>query len=492
MTMRIAIASLMQESNSFSPLPTTVETFASYYLLHGDEILTGYGNARTEVPGFLSVLAEAGATPVPLIAAYAAASGTVTRAAFETLVGEMEERLRAALPVDGLLLALHGALVVEDQPDGDGEIIRRMRRILPASVPIGVSLDLHGHITPLKLQPNVFHIGYREYPHIDMYETGKRTARILIDVVVGRRKMPAMALAKRPLLVSPVCTRTTDGPLLPIAEEARRMERDGEAINAALFPVQPWIDVPDLGFAALVCAEDPASAQAAAEKLVEMTWQRRADFFPDLVPLEETIRIGLRSEGLTLVSDAGDAPTGGSAADSAAVLKALLAEGADKAGRLTYLTICDPNAVNAAEATGLGGTVSTPVGHYFSTADGAPVQIRGKVLSLSGGTYKMTDGGPNGMELHMGPCAVIAIGAIRLLVRSQPSMEWDKAMFTSQGLPMEDAALMFVKSPAHFRQSFGPFAARILSANTPGPTAPDMRRIPFTKVTRPLYPLDPI
>jgi microcystin degradation protein MlrC len=96
------------------------------------------------------------------------------------------------------------------------------------------------------------------------------------------------------------------------------------------------------------------------------------------------------------------------------------------------------------------------------------------------------------MELHMGPCAVIAIGAIRLLVRSQPSMEWDKAMFTSQGLPMEDAALMFVKSPAHFRQSFGPFAARILSANTPGPTAPDMRRIPFTKVTRPLYPLDPI
>lgn len=490
MPTRIAVASLMQESNSFSPLPTTVETFASYYLLRGDEMLTGYGSARTEVPGFFDVLADAKTEPVPLLAAYAAASGTVTREAFDTLVGEMEERLRAAGRVDGLLLALHGALVVEDQPDGDGEIIQRLRRILPAAVPIGVSLDLHGHITPLKLQPNVFHIGYREYPHIDMYETGQRTSRILLDVVAGRRPMPAMALAKRPLLVSPVCTRTTDGPLLPIAQEARRMERDGEVIHAALFPVQPWIDVPDLGFAALVCADDAPRAEAAAEKLVEMTWQRRADFFPDLMALAETIRIGLASEGMTLVSDAGDAPTGGSAADSAEVLKTLLDEGADKASGLSYLTICDPGAVKAAAAAGAGAEVVTPVGHYFSRQDGTPVSIRGRVLSLSDGTYKMTDGGPNGLELSMGPTAVIAVGSIRLLARSQPSMEWDKAMYASQGLPLDQAALVFVKSPSHFRQSFGPFAARILSANTPGPTAPDMRRIPFTRVTRPLYPLD--
>ncbi|QIG49338.1 M81 family metallopeptidase [Nordella sp. HKS 07] len=492
MPARIAIASLMQESNSFSPLKTTVETFASYYLLHGEEMLTGYGEARTEVPGFFAVLAKAGAEAVPLIAAYAAASGTVTRQAFDTLVGEMERRLRDAGPVDGLLLALHGALVVEDQPDGDGEIIQRMRKLLPAATPIGVSLDLHGHITPLKLQPNVFHIGYREYPHIDMYETGQRTAEILLDIVAKRRPMPAMALAKRPLLVSPVCTRTTDGPLRPIAEEARRMERAGEVIHAALFPVQPWIDVPDLGFAALVCAEDAARAQAVAEKLAEMIWRLRSDFFPDLTPLEEAIRIGLASDGMTLVSDAGDAPTGGSAADSAAVLRALIAAGADRAARLSYLTICDPGAVAAASAQGAGAEVTTPVGHYFSKQDGAPVTITGRVLSLSDGIYKMTDGGPNGLELSMGLTAVIAIGSIRLLARSQPSMEWDKAMYVSQGLPLEDAALVFVKSPAHFRQSFGPLAARIISANTPGPTAPDMRRIPFTKATRPLYPLDPI
>lgn len=489
---RIAIGLLMQESNSFSPLKTTVETFESYYLYRGDEILTRYSDARTEVPGFLSVLAAAGAEPVPLLAAYATASGTVTRTAFDALVGEMEERLRTALPVDGLLLALHGALVVEDQPDGDGEIIARMRAVLGPDVPMGVSLDLHAHITPLMLQPNVFHIGYREYPHIDMFETGERTARILLDVVAGRRPMPVMALAKRPMIVSPVCTRTTDGPLRPVVEEARRMENDGEVIHAALFPVQPWLDVPDLGFAVLVAAEDRARAAAAAEQLAEMAWQRRAEFFPDLTPLDEAIRIGLASEGTTVVADAGDAPTGGSAADSAAVLRALLDAGADKASRLSLLTLCDPPAVNAATAAGEGASLALSLGHAFSKNDGEPLAITGVVQSLSDGTYRMVDGGPNGLELCMGPTAVIAIGAIRILARSLPSIEWDRAMYASQGLKPEEAALVFVKSPGHFRQSFGPVAARILAANTPGPTAPDMRRILFTKVTRPLYPLDPI
>jgi microcystin degradation protein MlrC len=489
---RIAVASLMQESNSFSPLATTIETFESYFILRGDEILTGYGGARTEVPGFLDVLGEGGAATVPLLAAYAAAGGTVTRRAFDALVGEIEQRLQAARPVDGLLLALHGALVVEDQPDGDGEIIERMRKILPPRTPIGVSLDLHGHITPLMLQPDVFHIGYREYPHIDMYETGVRTARLLLDIVAGGRAMPAMALAKRPLLVSPISTRTTDGPLRPVVEEARRMEDAGEVIHAALFPVQPWIDVPNLGFAALVCAVDANGAQAAAEKLADMTWERRANFFPELTPLDEAIRIGLESEGLTVVSDAGDAPTGGAAADSAAVLEALLAAGADRAPRLSYLTLCDPEAAATAVAAGPGATVALQVGHAVSRNDGEPVDITGVVLSVSDGAYRMSGAGARGLQVSMGPTAILAIGAIRLLLRSLPSMEWDRAVYTSQGLQLEDAALVFVKSPSHFRESFGPAASRILAADTPGPTAPDMRRIPFTKVTRPLYPLDPL
>jgi microcystin degradation protein MlrC len=488
---RIAVASLMQETNTFSPIPTTVAVFDSYFIHRGDELFTGYGAARVEVPAIMATLRAAGHEPVPLIAAYAAAAGTVTRAAFDALVGEMEERLRAAGPVDGLILALHGALVVEDQPDGDGEVIARMRAILPEDVPIGVSLDLHGHITPLKLQANTFHVGYREYPHIDIYETGERTAALMVEVLAGRRR-PVMALAKAPVLVPAVCGRTTDGPLAAVAQAARAAEASGEVLHASIFPVQPWIDVPDLGFAALVCAEDAVTAQAVADRLAAMVWELRNDFELGLTPLHEVIAAGLTSPGMTLVSDTGDAPTGGSAADSAAVLRGLLAGGADRSDRLSLLTLCDPAGAAAAHGAGVGAMITLSVGHAFSIKDGDPVSITARVLSVSDGAYVMRDAGANGLRIEMGPTAVLGIGGIRLLLRSRPSMEWDTGMYLSQGLDPATAALVFVKSPSHFRVAFGPYAARILLADTPGPTRADVRKLPYVRVTRPLSPLDPV
>ena len=493
---RIAVASLIQETNTFSPIPTTVDVFASYYIHGGDAMLTDYGDARVEVPAIIAGLRAAGHEPVPLIAAYAAAAGTVTRAAFDTLVGEMEDRLRAAGPVDGLILALHGALVVEDEPDGDGEIIARMRAILPDDVPIGVSLDLHGHITPLMLQDNTFHIGYREYPHVDIYETGARVTALMNDVLAGRCR-PVMALAKCPVLVPAVCGRTTDGPLAAVAQAARAAEgadgAAGEVLHASIFPVQPWMDVPDLGFAALVCADgDQDAARRVAERLCAMVMDRRDAFDLGLTPLDAVIATGLASDGMTLVSDTGDAPTGGSAADSAAVLRALIAGGADRSDRLSLLTLCDPAGAQAAHRAGVGATVTLPLGHAFSTADGDPVTVTAQVLSVSDGDYVMRDSGAKGMRIAMGPTAVLGIGGIRVAVRSRPSMEWDTGMYLSQGLDPAQAALVFVKSPSHFRVSFGPLAARILLADTPGPTRADVRKLPYLRVTRPLSPLDAI
>ena len=485
---RIAVASLMQETNTFSPVATTREVFETYYVLHGDELLTGYGAARVEVPAFFAVLREAGATAVPLFAAYAAAAGACTRATFEAYMQEIEARLSAAGPLDGVLLALHGALVLEDSPDGEGEIIARVRAILPPDKPIGVSLDLHGHITPGMLQPNTFLVGYQNYPHTDIYETGERTARLMLDVIAGRRR-PVMALAKRPVLVTPVRARTTDGPLKPVADAARRMEADGEVLHATIFPVQPWLDVPDLGFAALVCADgDAEAARRGAERLADDLWQRRADFDPGLVSLADAIATGLASPGVTVISDTGDAPTGGAAADSPAVLAGLLAGGAADAPRLSLATLCDATGAAAAHRAGLGATVSLRLGH--SLTPGTSVDVTATVENLSDGSYVMLDKGTEGLAIRMGPTAVLGIGAIRLLVRSNPSTEWDTAMYLSQGLDPRMAALVFVYSPSLLRASFGALAARILLADTPGPTCADMRRIPFRYVTRPLYPLD--
>jgi len=487
--MRIAVGSLMQEANTFVPFRTDLDTFRSVYLHCGAEMLTGYGAARVEVPAFFDVLREAGVEAVPLLAAHAGSSGPVTRAAFDTLVAEMEQRLRGAGRLDGLLLALHGAMLVEDNPDAEGEIIERMRAILPTGRPIGVSLDLHGHMTTRMLQPGTFLIGYREYPHIDMYETGERVARLMLETLAGRRR-PAMASAKRHMIVSPVNARTTEPPLSEIVAAGRAMEDAGRVLHASLFPVQPWIDVPDLGFAALVCTDgDAAAARAAAEELAAMAWDARAAFIPDLTPLDQTVRIGLASEGTTVVGDTGDGPSGGAAGDNTAVLRSLLAAGADKAGRLTYLALVDAEAVAQAVAAGPGATVTLRVGHKLS-GDGEPVSITGRVRVLTDGVFTQQDAGAQGLEANFGPTAVIAIGDLRLALRTLPSFEWDTAMYTSVGLPLRQAALVFVKSSSHFRVAFGPHADRILAADTPGATAGNMRRLHFRNVTRPLYPVD--
>jgi microcystin degradation protein MlrC len=362
--------------------------------------------------------------------------------------------------------------------------------VVGPGVPIGVSLDLHGHITSAMLQPGVFYVGYREYPHIDMWETGERVARLLLDAIAGRKR-PVMALAKRHMIVSAVRATTGAEPLASIVREARRREAAGECLHASLFPVQPWLDVPDLGFAALVCADgDQASAQRVADGLAARAWEARHGFEPELVPLDDAIRTGLAGTGTTVVSDIGDSPSGGAAADSAAVLSALLRLGADRAGRLTYLTLCDGAAAAKALAAGPGARIRLRLGHHASPADGQPVEVEAVVRSLCDGVFTMHDAGAEGSVVQLGLVAVLAIGDIRVAVRSNPAFEWDTGLFAAFGLELHHAALVFVKSPAHFRVAFGPHAARILVADTPGPTCGNMRRLRLHRVTRPLFPLD--
>jgi microcystin degradation protein MlrC len=486
--MRIAVAEFKQETNSFVPFTTTVKTFEEQYLHRGAEMLTAFGDARLEIPGALDAIREAGAVAVPLLATMAMASGTVERASFEILMNEIVERLKAAGPVDGVFLALHGAMIIEDEPDAESEIVRRVREILKPGTPVTVSLDLHGHITAAMLQPDVAYIGYREFPHIDMYETGYRATRLLIDWIEGKVK-PVMALSKRHLVFSPDSARTTAAPLADIVAEGRAMEARGEVLHVSLFPVQPWIDTPDLGFAALVCGEDKEVAQRCADRLAKLAWDRRAEFEPDVTPLDEIIHIGLTAPGLTVASDSGDAPSGGAAADSTAVLAALLHAGADRAGRISICTLCDAEAAAEAAKAGVGKTITLAVGHKRSGL-GDPLTITAKVKVISDGSYILEGPGGNGMVGEMGLTVVLAIGAIRLNLRSIPHFEWDLGIHKSVGLDPASAALVFVRSPAHFRVSYTPIAARIFLADTPGPTCVNMRRIPFTKVTRPFYPLD--
>jgi microcystin degradation protein MlrC len=409
----------------------------------------------------------------------------VERPVFEEILGEILEGLKRAGPLDGVLLALHGAMMTDDTADADGEILERVRAALPPEVPVGVSLDLHALGTPRMLQPNTHLVGYKTYPHLDMDGTGAKAARLLLDRLAGRAR-PCMALARRPLIVSPIAS-TTDTPVM----QRLRALADAQLgiLDVSIFTVQPWLDVPGLSCGVLACGDgSSAAAQAAADTVADALWEARHEFEPDLTPLDEAIRIGLTGPGLTAVSDAGDAPSGGSAADSAAVLRALLAEGADRGDTPILLTLCDPAIAALCHRQGAGAHITARLGHHHSRSDGEPVEADFEVVSLASGRHRTS----NGITVDPGLSAVIAIGAIQVAIRSEPLFEWDLSIYTSQGLDPTVARLVFVKSPSHFRAAYAPIAARILVADTPGPTAPNMRRIPFTAIDRPLFPIDDI
>lgn len=491
--MRIAIGSIIQESNTFAPILAGLESFTSEYFYRDEEVVHGLAGARVEVSGMLSVLRAAGAEAVPLIATHACSGGPVERAAFDQMLGELLERLRAALPVDGVLLALHGAMTLSDDPDAEGAILAAVREVVGPGVSVAASLDLHGHITPRMLAHATILVGYSCYPHIDMYETGERTARLLVDTLAGKIR-PVLAMTKRHMILSPNGARTVAGPFKLLMDQAKELERQGLVLAASLFPVQPWLDVPDLGFAALIVTDsDPAGARQVAEAFADRAWAMRAEFDPGLAPLDEAIRIGLAHDsGLTAIGDTGDAPSGGAPGDSAAVLRELLAQGVDKTGREVYLTLVDPEAVQVAMGAGVGAEVTMAVGHHFSRAFGSPLTVTGQVRTLFAGRYRMKGPGMHGAPQNMGPAAVITIGGIHVLLMSQPVLEWDPSPYLAVGLDPADAALVFVKSPSHFRVAYSPLARQVLNADTPGCTWGNMRALTFSKATRPLYPIDEV
>jgi hypothetical protein len=257
----------------------------------------------------------------------------------------------------------------------------------------------------------------------DMHETGERTARLLLDTIAGRRR-PVTALAKTADAYQRRMRAHYRRSVAAGVEEARRMELPGEVLHASLFPVQPWIDVPDVGFATFVCADGGTDAkECAANKLADMTYARSHAFIPDLTPLEDAIRVGLSSDGLTVIADGGNAPTGGAGADSLAVLRALLAARADMAVRLSYLTLCDPPSVGRdvgrSRRHGLAQCRPRPVGarraarrHHRRRATRGDRSARSSIVSpqpnapTTSPTPDMLhpkDFGQHGVLLRMGP-----------------------------------------------------------------------------------------
>lgn len=481
--MRIGAASVLQETNTFSLNPCRMSDFT---VATGEEAASGARGTNSEMAGILEGLRAGGAEAVPILRAWAMPSGPLTADAFRELREMLLAGLAAAGPLDGLALSLHGAMAADRFPDADGRIISEVREFLGPDVPLAVCLDLHANLTRQMVRGTDGLSAYHTDPHTDMAAAGERAARQLLRLLGGERF--AIGLAKRPMLIPAETMNTDHGPLAEIRRRALAEAPAGLA-DLLLFPVQPWLDVPELGLGvAAVVKDDPSSAREFAEATADRIWERRGDFTMDNFLEPEAAVAAARASRVRpfLLAQSADAPTAGASGDSPALIEPLAALAPDL---VSYVTAADPAAVEQCHRAGMGAEVTVQAGAGLDDRWHPPVSVTGVVIGAGAGSYRLEGVGFHGMEVSMGRYATLAAGNLRLLLSERPAWTADPATFRFVGLPPEQADVIVVKSCSDFRPNF-PTSSCAITVDVPGAASPRLERLTFHRAPRPMWPLD--
>jgi microcystin degradation protein MlrC len=332
-------------------------------------------------------------------------------------------------------------------------------------------------------------VGNRHYPHDDTRDTGRRAAEILLRAVAGEVR-PVIARAKLPLILTAFNSTTlTDTPYARLLHDAAQLEAREDILSASVFLVGSYIDAPDMGCSAVVVADgDAALAAAEAERLGRRFWDDRHLYEVETVSVAEAVRRGREiADGPVLLLDTADTTGGGAAGDGIGLVRGLLTAGVDEA---CLAQVVDPAAAAVCFDAGEGADVELTVGHWRDTRWGQPLQLRGTVRRLHDGPFRYAGGILGGVEVSMGPSAVIEAGAIKLLVMSRPTYDWADDQYRAAGLEPAEAKFVGVKNMMNFRFGYGSVMKGCFVLDLPGPTPPDMRMLPFSRITRPVFPLD--
>ncbi len=483
---RVAVGSIFTECNHLGGAPTELAAFERNELRRGEEVL--HANTGT-VGGMLDALGRHRTHIVPLLVASTCPGGPLTSECYSTLKTELLERLRASLPVQGVLLALHGSATVDDIDDLEGDLIGAVRELVGPEAPIVATLDLHAHVTEAMVQQADALVAWETYPHRDAFTTGERGARLLLDILEGRVRL-AMALAKVPVLVGGVLGHTEgEGPFADVMRFAKSHENTDGVLSTSVFLVHPYLDLPDMGGGGLVITNgDMDRAVSLAVEIARRYWERRFDLDPDVFAPAEAIRRGLEVEGgPVLLVETADCCGGGAAGDSVATLKELLGM---ELPAPALVPVVDPEAAALCHRAGMDAVLTLQLGHKLDPRWGEPVTVRGRIAWLGDGRFLYTGGIWEGQEGHMGPCAVLECGPVRVLIATHATYDWADEQFRCAGLDARSAKFVVVKNPMNHRLGFaGVYRERFL-LDTPGPTPAVLHHVKYQRLQRPYYPAD--
>ena len=484
--MNIAIASILQESNTFSPVMTRFEDFSPVF---GRQAFVRHEGKLTEMGGFIDVLKTAGAAIAPVCAAWAITANRLDRVGYKQLVQAFERHLRRS-KADALLLAMHGAQTAVAEDDVEGAVLQVARDSLGPDRPIVLTLDLHANITKRMVELADAIVGYHTYPHVDMFEVGQKAARLMLRILSGKVR-PSMAFRKLPLIIQAENSQTTRGPMHKLLRSAQALERGGKAEAVSIFPVQPWMDIAEMGCAVVsVTNGNLRLAQRQADTIARRLWDDKKAFEVTLTPVRDALAAAIGIEGGPIVlAESSDSTGSGSPGDSTGVLKHLVRVPLTEPAAIFLV---DPASVAAAIKAGIGSKVTLKVGGAFDRRHSKPVKVTGTVKLISDGRWTGRARGYNtGITTCMGRAVVLEVGQVQILMAERSSMTVDPELFRSHGIEPLYCKIVVVKSPNGFRAAYEPIAKAIFLVDTPGVSTANLRKLPFRRVPRPIYPLDP-
>jgi len=517
--MRIALAQVWQETNTFNPIRTTRADFDQFGVTSGNELLEKMADTN-ELGGFIQSLRKWPENPelVGLIRYPAWPSGLATADVFEWIRNGLIASLKSTRPVDAVLLALHGSMAAEDHPDVEGELLSAVRDVVGPNVPIVSTLDLHANVTRAMVAAADALVIYHTIPHVDIFETGVRGAAVLRRILIDRVR-PTTAWVKIPAVfpAEKANTEIDGGMSADFKRQLKEWESRPDVLCAGLTTVQPWLDIPDLGSSVVITTDNrPELAEELCRSLAAQIWQRRREYLPELVSAEEGVRrahelssrhapravadpdgtrsvpttadAGTRSvpATLTVLSDAADATTSGAPGDSVWVLKELVKYDWP---RPALVTLVDPELVREAEQAGAGATLDVELGGKRDTQFGTKLHTAAQVERLFDGRFLLSGHIGKNLPIDMGRCAVLDLGRnIKVIVTTRSGPHFAPQLFQAAGFDPFAASVLIAKSPCGFRAAYAVRAAQICSLRAPGCAPSDFWNYPYHNIQQPLWP----
>jgi microcystin degradation protein MlrC len=481
---RIAVGGIQHETNVFAPYKAGYEVFVQRDewppLSRGMQMLDEVHGVNLPAAGAIERLKALGHQIVPLLWCSATPSAHVREEAFERILAMMLETLRDSAPIDGVLLDLHGAMVCAHVADGDGELLRRVRKMVGETTPVVASLDLHANISDQMVAEASLLEAYRTYPHIDMAKTGARAAdhlNLLLKHNLAR--FPVTAIRRTDFLIPPVWGCTLVDPARSIYQHLQEQIR-GEVAGISLACGFPLSDVPEAGPAIVAYGFDEKSVNTAADSLLTELEARESEFCGRLYSAEEAvteaIRLSATANGPVILADSQDNPGGGGPGDTTEILRALVSHGAENA---VVGVISDPQAAQSAHTAGTDVKINISLGGKSGYPGSLPFAAEFTVLGVSSGRFRATGPMLAGAEIDLGPTALLEAGGVRVVVGSKPVQTMDQSMFSHLDIEPSRQKIIALKSSVHFRNDLQEISAAVLPVVSPGPVIVDLSTVPF-------------